>query len=154
MDERLLNTLDGSHDISVYHDVPMECDQIGSVLTSVSPTLDTRSFYHQLKVRAEISAMMASIGACVASDTTILFIIPQNDDEMTGKSKNGLSEEELYDCVFEEITSGLLKLNDVFVSAAHAKPPLGSVSAQHLSKVWRIDLETAERTLQVTMQRT
>jgi len=38
VDERLLNTLDESHDISVYHDVPMECDQIGFVLTSVSPS--------------------------------------------------------------------------------------------------------------------
>ena len=98
--------------------------------------------------------MMASIGACVASDTTILFDIPQNGNEMTGKSKDGLSEEELYDCVFEESTSGLLDLNDTFVSAAHTEPPSGSVSASHLSKVWRIDLETAERTLQVTTQRT
>ena len=38
------------------------------------------------------------------------------------------------------------------VSAAHAEPPKG-VSAKYLSKVWKIDLDTAKRTLDVTSQR-
>ena len=37
------------------------------------------------------------------------------------------------------------------ISATHAMPPKG-VTAQDLSKVWRIDLATAKRTLQVTTQ--
>ena len=45
--------------------------------------------------------------------------------------------------------------NDLFspgISAAHAEPPKG-VSAKHLSKIWKIDLDTAKRTLEVTSQR-
>ena len=45
--------------------------------------------------------------------------------------------------------------NDLFVSevsAAHAEPTKG-VSAKQLSKLWKIDLESAERTLKITSQR-
>ena len=45
--------------------------------------------------------------------------------------------------------------DDLFVynaSAAHAEPSKG-VSAKHLSKIWKIDLDTAKRTLDVTSQR-
>ena len=36
--------------------------------------------------------------------------------------------------------------------AAHAEPPKG-ISAQSLSKIWRIDLDTAKKTLDVTTQK-
>ena len=41
---------------------------------------------------------------------------------------------------------------DVDVGAIHAERP-GGVNAKHLAKVWRINLETAERTLEMTSQR-
>ncbi|MFN9915170.1 MAG: hypothetical protein ACK53L_21455, partial [Pirellulaceae bacterium] len=55
-------------------------------------------------------------------------------------------------------TSGLTNesldsyLDDFMASAAHASPSRGGVTSEHLSKVWRIDLETAERTMEITSQ--
>jgi len=46
---------------------------------------------------------------------------------------------------------GELNFDSFLASAAHAEPPKG-VSAKQLSKVWQIDLETAEQTLNVTSQ--
>ena len=42
-------------------------------------------------------------------------------------------------------------LHDFMASAAHASPR-GGVTAEHLSKAWRVDLETAEKTLGITSQ--
>jgi hypothetical protein len=47
---------------------------------------------------------------------------------------------------------GELDLDSYMVSAAQARPKM-DVDAKHLSKIWRIDLETAQRTLEVTSQR-
>ena len=43
-------------------------------------------------------------------------------------------------------------LHDFMASAAHASPSKGGVTAEHLYKVWRIELETAEKTLEITSQ--
>jgi hypothetical protein len=46
---------------------------------------------------------------------------------------------------------GNIDLNKVMLSATHAGKTKG-VDATHLSKMWRIDLQTAESTLEVTSQ--
>jgi hypothetical protein len=45
-----------------------------------------------------------------------------------------------------------IDLDDFMISASYAKMTR-SVQAVHLSKVWRIDMETAERTLEITSQK-
>jgi hypothetical protein len=47
---------------------------------------------------------------------------------------------------------GEVDLDAFMVCAAHARPKM-DVDAEHLSKIWKIDLETAQRTLEVTTQR-
>ena len=42
--------------------------------------------------------------------------------------------------------------DEIFVSAAHANRPQG-VKAEHLAKVWRIDIDQAKDTLDITTQR-
>eukprot|EP00957_Ditylum_brightwellii_P046341 3516457-Ditylum_brightwellii.AAC.1 len=44
-----------------------------------------------------------------------------------------------------------LNLNAVMASITHARPSRG-IAAEHLSKVWQIDMETAKCTLEVMSQ--
>ena len=46
-------------------------------------------------------------------------------------------------------TRGDLDLDSFFASATHAESPKG-ISADQLSKVWKIDLDSSKRTLGVT----
>lgn len=51
--------------------------------------------------------------------------------------------------LFQDSLSGEVDLDAYMVSAAHAQPKM-DVDAEHLSKIWKIDVETAQRTLEVT----
>ena len=53
--------------------------------------------------------------------------------------------------VSEELLSGEINLDDFMVSATDARISK-SLQADHLSKVWRIDRETAQKTLNITSQ--
>jgi hypothetical protein len=48
--------------------------------------------------------------------------------------------------------NGEIDLDSIMVCATHARPRM-DVDALHLSKIWKIDLDTAKRTLEVTTQR-
>ena len=48
-------------------------------------------------------------------------------------------------------TKGEIDLDKIMISATHADKEKG-IDAEHLSKVWRIDLKLAERTLDITSQ--
>ena len=56
----------------------------------------------------------------------------------------------LYD-LYAKATKGNIYLDYIMVRAAHASIPNG-IYASHLSKIWRIDLDSAEQTLEVTSQ--
>ena len=45
-----------------------------------------------------------------------------------------------------------MEIDDLFVSSTSANPSRG-VDAKHLAKIWRIDLEKAEKTIELTTQR-
>lgn len=50
-------------------------------------------------------------------------------------------------------STGQLDLEEVMVSSSYAKPSLGvQEAAHHLSKIWKTNLPTAERTLEHTTQ--
>ena len=57
----------------------------------------------------------------------------------------------LLDKIYEKSTKGEINLDEILVSAAHARRTQG-INAAHLSKVWRISLDQAERTLDITTQ--
>jgi len=113
---------------------PVEVNQSAAVLGSISSVLDPSSLASALSERGEIGRFMASIGSTNAVDCEYLFDIADGSDTN------------------EPICIGEIDLDPYFVSTAHAERPKG-VSAEQLSKVWRIDLETAKRTLEVTTQR-
>ena len=79
----------------------------------------------------EISEFHAAIGATVGFDGDVLF--PEFEGETI-------------------LPVGQLDMDDIMVKDVHATNSRG-VNAETLSKIWRIDLETAQRTIDVTSQR-
>ena len=61
-------------------------------------------------------------------------------------------EDEFFDRLDVSIGAEI-DLDQLMASAAHTTPRR-STTPEHLSKVWRIDIETAKRTLDITTHRT
>ena len=100
--------------------------------------------------------MMCSIGSCDATvDATLFGDIPPSPDDTIDIAD--LDDEAIIDHIFAAVSSGKLDLEDLpfkddkQASSAFARPKEG-LDAQHLSRVWQIDLPTARRTLEVTTQ--
>eukprot|EP00957_Ditylum_brightwellii_P065051 4934312-Ditylum_brightwellii.AAC.1 len=55
-------------------------------------------------------------------------------------------DDAMIDQLFNEITSGLIDLDEYLVSLTHIISNMG-VNEEHLSKVWRISLETVSKIL-------
>lgn len=80
-----------------------------------------------------------------------------NEQAVTVGATNACYNDYLFDpppsMSMDEPTTGEIDLDSYFTaSATHAEAPKG-VSVEQLCKVWRIDLETAKHTLDVTTQR-
>jgi hypothetical protein len=53
--------------------------------------------------------------------------------------------------LYEQAMAGAIDFDDIMTSATHARRSQG-VDAEHLSKIWRISVEEANRTLEITTQ--
>jgi hypothetical protein len=102
--------------------VPNIEDEVTPQLCNVSNTLDLQTFAKNLSERTAYSKFGMSIGSMHGSNNTVEDLFTSDPDS-----------------------------DDLNISAAHAEPVKG-VSAKTLSKVWRIDLETARKTLDMTSQ--
>ena len=67
------------------------------------------------------------------------------------ESDSDEDEDQALDNLYESVTQGEIHLDALMVSAAHAGKSKG-VDPAHLSKIWKIDLKTAECTLEVVSQ--
>jgi hypothetical protein len=117
----------------------------------VSPILDDQVLYRRLTERAEIGHFKASIGSTNASSGE--YLVETVDDDFSTDDDmcaSDLDEEEELQELYERATQGC-GLDEIMVSAANAGKPKG-VDPAHLSKIWKIDLKTAERTLEVVSQ--
>ena len=74
--------------------------------------------------------------------------LTEND---TSKSNADEEKYQALDYLYERITQGVIYIDIIMVSAAHAGKSKG-VDSYHLSKIRNIDLKTAERTLEVVSQ--
>jgi hypothetical protein len=72
-----------------------------------------------------------------------------NDD--VSDSDSDKEDDQTLDEIYEIVAQGEIDLNKIMVSAAHAGK-LKGVDPAHLSKTWKIDLQTAQRTLKVVSQ--
>ena len=149
-----------------YHKVPRDADQVASTLANVSPIYDDQSLHQLLEERGETGRMSCAIGATTVPNSDTIFghddpadkpdtsdddsDVDISDAESDSSQSSTLSD--ILDKLYDESLSGQVDLDEIMVSATHANPRKG-VDAEHLSKIWRIDLETARRTLEVTTQR-
>lgn len=99
-------------------------------LCNINPALVSSCFATALAERAHLGEYIGSVGATCGLEGSVLFPdIP---------SETSYHEE--------------LNLDDYMMSSTEATSTKG-VSAEHLSKIWRIDLESAKRTINNTSQR-
>jgi hypothetical protein len=139
-----------------YEHVPQEADQISSILASVSPILNDQTLYSRMAERANLGKFQASIGSTNVTDNEYLVETVDDDDtqedEPSSDDNSSNADDLLLDEIYEGSLRGEIDLDDIMVSAAHAGRSKG-IDAKHLSKTWRIDLETAKRTLDITSQK-
>ena len=72
-----------------------------------------------------------------------------SSEEGSAHSEASVDNDSLSD--WEETIAGHIDIDAFMTSAAHARKSK-SIDAEHLSKIWRILLEDAERTIDVTSQ--
>ena len=119
-------------------------------LASISSILCEHTLSHRLSTRREVSSMMTSLGSthAHADDNAFLF----EDMESVLDFDEMLSGDDLFTKIAALADSKQVDLDEVMASATYAKPSKG-VQAAHLAKIWKLDLPTAERTLQATTQK-
>ena len=84
----------------------------------------------------------------MTDDEYLVSDVSESDlDQSVGEADS----DELLDDLFIDEQQGNINLDDILVSSAHARPRKG-IDAKHLSKIWRIDLEAAQKTLDITSQ--
>jgi hypothetical protein len=97
---------------------------------------------------------MMSVGATTAWNFKHMI----DDDDSGNDSDDEASQEDDDDAAVREFLADMddpfsadIDLDKFMVSAVHVKKNR-SVQAEHLSKIWRIDLEAAQKTLDITSQ--
>ena len=122
---------------------------------------------YALEAKAEESHFKASIGSSMVHDGEYLvdddMELEEQDDglsqsgsiEVEGMLKESVDEDggNLSDDLSFDLDDFFEEhdLDEILASAAHARPRR-SVDAEHLSRIWQIDLDTAKKTLDVTSQ--
>ena len=106
-------------------------------IRNINPILDASTLTQLLQNRATNGKFAIFIEVTDAHEDNYLF----NDSNVYDTSENT-------DKILDEI---MISAAHGTFCAAHATQPKG-ITAQDLSRVWRIDLETAKRTLEVTTQ--
>lgn len=115
-----------------------------------------------LEEKAVESNFKMTVGATVAheqaylvdDDSNGLDDGPDEEDDEISILSSIMDEPTVLDGMeldIDGILGGEIDLDEIMASAAHAKPRR-NIDAEHLSKIWRIDLDTAKKTLDITSQ--
>ena len=164
-----------------YKAAPAAADEIASVLSHINPILDENILHTRLDDRNRLGKFQMSVGSTCASKKSYLFSNDQPvgvddgsgdanravgalDGDTKGPNSNdhpvgnhdgytiaGDDEKHLLDDLYNKSIKGDYNLDDIMVSSLHADKTKG-VTPSHLSKIWRIDVDTAKRTLDITSQ--
>lgn len=99
----------------------------------------------------------ASMGSTNHTKSMYLVSDDEEDENLTSPADNvetsdDYSLQKVADYLFDQSDSGNIDLDDAFISAATASIPQ-DITASQLSKMWCIDIPTAEKTLELTTQR-
>ena len=143
-----------------FQEIPFDCDEVGSAMARVNPLLNDITLVQRLEERANLSSFIMNVGSSDAMVSSYIFddheheldvnedINIQLDNVDAAEDENQL-EERLIDELYDAVQVGSVDIN--FIMAAHASRAQG-VSAEHLAKVWKISIDEARRTLDVTRQ--
>jgi hypothetical protein len=137
--------------------IPRAADEVSSILASVSPIFTDESLHDRLAERVDLGKFKVSIGSTDTTGGKFLESSAGDDDSATqpstcdGSEESDQDDDETLDWIYESVTKGEIDLDEIMVSSAQAGKSRG-VDPAHLSKIWKIDLKTAERTLEVTSQ--
>ena len=127
---------------------------------TVQPCLDDTVFLSRLTERLESAGFRMSIGSTDMTEDEFLEYEEQPEqpleERMEGVELPGRDHDdfdETVDVIMGLGAKGQLNFDDIFVSATTASNKYRGADAAHLSKIWRIDHEMAEATLEITSQR-
>ena len=117
------------------------------VLSGVLPNLVSAKLLDYLSACRDLGMFQVTIGSTDAPRGTYLVETVNDNNPESSES----SDDESVTTLFESSLQGEIDLDDIMVSAAHARRPKG-IDAEHLSKIWRIDQKQVKRTLEITLQ--
>ena len=126
----------------------LKVDQLSTLLSIISPTLDNALIYDSLRDRAEMGKFKSSIGS--TNGTTSQFLVDDDTEATEPSTDNDFSvnSTDILDDLYAKATKGNIYLDDIMVSASHSSRSKG-IDASHLSKIWRIYLDSEKWTLEV-----
>ena len=124
--------------------IPRAADQIASVFADIDPNLQDDVLYSRMNEMATLSHFKMTIGATTMSKKGNYMLA--DDQSVATDSDDDNSDDESLSL------SNELDIDEYFVSATTADKTRG-ISPQHLSKVWRINIDEATRTLENTTQK-
>ena len=119
------------------------------------PLLHDEVLCEKMSQKADLGEFQAATGSTDVTTYTHLEdddtsnTEPSTDSDASSHENTSVTDEDAMDALWEESIVGGIDFDNTIVSSANRSK---GVSAEHLSKTWRIDLETAERTLDVTSQ--
>ena len=117
--------------------MPVGQDQVGTIISSVSNTLDPLSFYDALETNAIVKKLKMSIGA-----TGIISSEKPDGLWTSGEPWHVTIDISSLETMVDDLES------EVSAAIGHTK----GVTPERLSKIWLIDIETAKRTIDLTSQ--
>ena len=151
-DERMLSSAKVSLEENVAIDaVSSAADAVckrAHISSLISPILDPVLLSEALEERAAAGRFAMSVGSTNACFDEYLFDEIEDRGEKPFRLQGSSKTMDLLR-VHKDLDS---YEQNFYAGAAHAEPPKG-VSAQYLSKIWKIDLDSAKKTLNVTTQK-
>lgn len=160
----IYSNIDKNNIESSLHYIPPSANQVASVLAGIDPNLNDVTLCTRMENMACLSHFKTNIGAVTVSKTGEYILeddpveeCQDTDTERENESEcnednEDVTEQFTINSLYQELHAGIEDFDEVFASAAHAGRAQG-ISAEQLSKVWRINIEDAERTLEVVNQR-
>ena len=147
-------------ELDEYNDIiPMGANEIGSmktVLSQISPVYEIDVMEALIRERAEVGKFMTVIGSTNATDVQGLLERGQDSEEYSDDDTMSEDTESWSSDDKDDFTSQIFSIDtadvDEFIAGAVGIKGMPLVLADHLSKIWKIDLESAKRTLDITTQ--
>ena len=148
-----INLSDICQTTSISPQIPNEDNIIASVLTNINPVLDDVTLFNRLNTRNSLGKFQMAIGSTIGTRGNT--IMNEDDVEQSSDSSDYSDNDDdkvIFDDLYLKSKKNEFDPDTIMVSAAHGGTSQG-VKASHLSKIWRIDADTAKKTIDITTQK-